>query len=189
MLLSAEMLQTFNALFAEAQAAGEPEPSAMTLATTSDAGRVSARTVLLKHVDERGFVFYTNVHSLKGTQLAARPPCCPSYDGAPASIHVSLSAATDVDAFLEALRAAVDEAVRRGPLALDPGIVDLVAALDPTTLSDADFDGLLAAVGMTGGVGLPESMAEINALLDVAAPPLREAVLTAFLDRLQRPTP
>ena len=112
-----------------------------------------------------------------------------SYDGAPASIHVSLSAATDVDAFLEALRAAVDEAVRRGPLALDPGIVDLVAALDPTTLSDADFDGLLAAVGMTGGVGLPESMAEINALLDVAAPPLREAVLTAFLDRLQRPTP
>ena len=73
MHLSAPMLQTFNALFAEAQAAGEPEPSAMTLATVSEDGRVSARTVLLKHVDERGFVFYTNVGSVKGRQLAARP--------------------------------------------------------------------------------------------------------------------
>jgi pyridoxamine 5'-phosphate oxidase len=73
MLLSAEMLQTFNDLFAEAQAAGEPEPSAMTLATVSDAGRISARTVLLKHIDERGFVFYTNTRSVKGAQLAARP--------------------------------------------------------------------------------------------------------------------
>src|SRR5213592_3943710 len=73
MRLSEGMLQTFNALFAEAQAAGELEPSAMTLATVSESGRVSARTVLLKHVDERGFVFYTNVRSLKGRQLAQRP--------------------------------------------------------------------------------------------------------------------
>lgn len=55
-----------------------------------------------------------------------------------------------------------------------------------------DFDGLLAAVGMAGGeedgrVGLPESMAEINALLDLASPELREALLVAFLDRLTRP--
>ena len=40
---------------------------------------------------------------------------------------------------------------------------------------------------MATAVGLPESMAEINALLDLAAPALREALLSAFLDRLQRP--
>ena len=47
----------------------------------------------------------------------------------------------------------------------------------------------MAAVGMAGGegVGLPESMAEINALLNLATPALREALLTAFLDRLLRP--
>jgi hypothetical protein len=68
-------------------------------------------------------------------------------------------------------------------------VVAFVQALDPAALSDEDFDGLLAAVGMAGGegVGLPESMAEINALLDVASPPLREALLVAFLDRLTRP--
>ena len=73
MQLDAEMLQTFNELFAQAQEAGEPEPSAMTLATVSAEGRVSARTVLLKHIDERGLVFYTNTQSVKGSQLAARP--------------------------------------------------------------------------------------------------------------------
>ena len=69
------------------------------------------------------------------------------------------------------------------------GIVEFVRALDSASLTDEDFDGLLAAVGMAreGGVGLPGSMAEINALLDLASPDLREALLTAFLDRLTRP--
>jgi len=100
-----------------------------------------------------------------------------------------------VDEFLTALRDAVDAAVAAGPIVVAPEIADFVRALDPESLSDEDFDGLLAAVGMTGspdhiaggGVGLPESMAEINALLDLASPPLREALLTAFLDRLTRP--
>jgi pyridoxamine 5'-phosphate oxidase len=71
--LSPDILATFRALLAEAEAAGEPEPTAMTLATAFPDGRVSARTVLLKASDERGFVFYTNTLSLKGRQLAARP--------------------------------------------------------------------------------------------------------------------
>jgi pyridoxamine 5'-phosphate oxidase len=45
----------------------------MTLATADEAGRPSARTVLLKGVDERGFVFFTNYESRKGRQLAANP--------------------------------------------------------------------------------------------------------------------
>lgn len=50
-----------------------PEPTAMTLATVDDAGRPSARIVLLKDVDERGFVFYTNYESRKGAELLAHP--------------------------------------------------------------------------------------------------------------------
>lgn len=52
-----------------ARAAGEPEPTAMTLATAGIDGRVSARVVLLKHIDERGFAFYTNYDSAKAHQL------------------------------------------------------------------------------------------------------------------------
>ena len=114
-----------------------------------------------------------------------------SFRGSRPNIHLSLSAATAplVEEFLEALASAVSAAVAAGPIAIDPGIVEFVRALDPAALSDDDFDGLLAAVGMSGdaGVGLPDSMAEINALLDLAEPALREAVLSAFLDRLARP--
>jgi glutamate/tyrosine decarboxylase-like PLP-dependent enzyme len=114
-----------------------------------------------------------------------------SFHGSRPNIHLSLSAATAplVDEFLAALGDAVSAAVASGPIAIDPGIVEFVQALDASALTDADFDGLLAAVGMAGegGVGLPDSMAEINALLDLASPELREALLTAFLDRLTRP--
>jgi pyridoxamine 5'-phosphate oxidase len=52
---------------------GEPNAHAMTLATSSFDGRPSARVVLLKGLDERGFVFYTNLESRKSTELAANP--------------------------------------------------------------------------------------------------------------------
>lgn len=71
--LHAEALAAFRELLAEATAGGDPEPTAMTVATADAAGRPSARTVLLKDVDERGFVFYTNFDSRKGRQLAANP--------------------------------------------------------------------------------------------------------------------
>ena len=68
-----EAIAQFRDLLAEAGAAGEPEPTAMTLATADAAGRISARIVLLKVVDEHGFVFYTNYESAKAEQLAAHP--------------------------------------------------------------------------------------------------------------------
>lgn len=71
--LPAEALATFTGLLAEATASGDPEPTAMTVATIGRNGQPSARTVLLKHFDERGFVFYTNFDSRKGRQLAANP--------------------------------------------------------------------------------------------------------------------
>ena len=74
-------------------------------------------------------------------------------------------------------------------MAVDPDVVAFIEALDPAALTDADFDGLLAASGLVGagddgGLALPERMAEVNAMLDVASPAMREALLVAFLDRL-----
>jgi len=58
----------------EEAARSEPnDPNAMTLATATPDGRPSARIVLLKGYDERGFVFYTNTQSRKGTERAANP--------------------------------------------------------------------------------------------------------------------
>lgn len=54
---------------------GIAEPNAMVIATADADGRPSARTVLLKHLDERGFAFYTNLQSRKGDELAANPRC------------------------------------------------------------------------------------------------------------------
>ncbi|WP_114238668.1 pyridoxamine 5'-phosphate oxidase [Dyella sp. C9] len=70
-MLKPEILDTFLQLLDEATAAGEPEPTAMNLATVDAAGRVSSRIVLLKGADERGFRFYTNYESDKGSQLDA----------------------------------------------------------------------------------------------------------------------
>ena len=66
-------LARFRAWLEEAAAFGVTLPEAMTLATADEAGRPSARTVLLKGVDERGFVFFTNYESRKGRQLALNP--------------------------------------------------------------------------------------------------------------------
>lgn len=71
--LAADWLAQFRRWFDDAVAAGLPEPNAMVVATASAEGRPSARTVLLKQVDARGFVFVTNYTSRKGGELAANP--------------------------------------------------------------------------------------------------------------------
>jgi pyridoxamine 5'-phosphate oxidase len=63
----------FDRWFTEAIAAKMPMLNAMTLATVSASGQPAARIVLLKGVDARGFVFFTNYSSRKGTELAANP--------------------------------------------------------------------------------------------------------------------
>jgi pyridoxamine 5'-phosphate oxidase len=59
----------FNHWMAEAEASEPSDPNAMTVATVRADGKPSARTVLLKGVDPRGFVFYTNTDSRKGHEL------------------------------------------------------------------------------------------------------------------------
>jgi pyridoxamine 5'-phosphate oxidase len=56
-----------------AEAAGQPLPEAMALATATPDGRPSVRMVLLKGWDRRGFVFFSNRESRKGSELAANP--------------------------------------------------------------------------------------------------------------------
>jgi pyridoxamine 5'-phosphate oxidase len=68
-----EALRQFDDLLQQARDAGDPEPTAMTLATVSAAGQPSARTVLLKTHDQRGFVFYTHCTSQKGQELLQSP--------------------------------------------------------------------------------------------------------------------
>lgn len=68
--LARDPFRQFEKWFEEAVAAKITEPNAMSLATTGDDGRPSVRTVLLKHCDGRGFVFYTNYESRKGRELA-----------------------------------------------------------------------------------------------------------------------
>jgi sphinganine-1-phosphate aldolase len=117
-----------------------------------------------------------------------------SYAGHGQSIHLSVSAGTraHVDEFLVALRSSVAAAQATGPVVVDPAIADYIGSLDPAALTDADFDGLLAASGLvgegsSGELVLPTRLAEVNAMLDLASPPMREALLVTFLDRLQRP--
>ncbi|MET9341472.1 MULTISPECIES: pyridoxamine 5'-phosphate oxidase [unclassified Nonomuraea] len=71
--VAAEPIAQFTRWFEEALEAGLPEPNAMVVATASAGGRPSARTVLLKGYDERGFVFFTNYESRKGRDLTENP--------------------------------------------------------------------------------------------------------------------
>jgi pyridoxamine 5'-phosphate oxidase len=73
--LAAEPVEMLRRWIRDATAAGLHEPNAMVLATTGADGRPSSRMVLLKGLDERGLVFYTNYSSRKAEDLDARPWC------------------------------------------------------------------------------------------------------------------
>lgn len=70
---AADPLQQFRHWLDQALQAEVPEPNAMTLATVGADGRPSTRIVLIKGLDERGIVWYTNYDSRKGRELAANP--------------------------------------------------------------------------------------------------------------------
>lgn len=74
--LPADPTAAFQRWFADAERAQVPEPSAMTLATVGADGTPSARIVLLKGLDARGFTFFTDFRSRKGKDLDAHPRAC-----------------------------------------------------------------------------------------------------------------
>ncbi len=71
--IDADPMAQFRRWYKDAEATGGRNINAMTLATADAHGRVSARIVLLKELDDRGFVFFTNYESHKAEQLAANP--------------------------------------------------------------------------------------------------------------------
>lgn len=72
-LTTRDPIEVFEEWLAEAEASEPNDPTAMSLATVDEAGNPSVRMVLLKGVDRRGFVFYTNFESRKGRELIAQP--------------------------------------------------------------------------------------------------------------------
>jgi pyridoxamine 5'-phosphate oxidase len=88
--LSAEIIDEFNRAFKKARVAGEPEPTAMILATSDGRGLVTSRTVLLKALDEDGFVFFTNTRSRKGRQIAACPRASATFLWKASGVQVQL---------------------------------------------------------------------------------------------------
>ena len=90
MSLSQEIIEQFNKAFEKARVSGEPEPSAMVLATSDYEGLVTSRTVLLKGLDANGFVFFTNAHSVKGKQIAVCPRAAATFLWKASSCQVHL---------------------------------------------------------------------------------------------------
>lgn len=74
-----EAIETLRRLLTEAGTAGDPEPTAMSLATAAADGRVSSRIVLLKHLDDDGLQFFTNYESAKAGQLAAHAQAAAAF--------------------------------------------------------------------------------------------------------------
>jgi pyridoxamine 5'-phosphate oxidase len=74
--LDADPMGQFERWFLAAQSCGNPEPTAMTLATVDAAGSPDARIVLLKGYDRTGFTFFTNYDSRKGVELTNCPRAC-----------------------------------------------------------------------------------------------------------------
>src|SRR4051812_30436245 len=69
-------IQQFKSWWDDAVNARIEEVNAMTLATASSDGVPSARILLLKGIDEKGFIFFTNYNSFKGRQLEENPRAC-----------------------------------------------------------------------------------------------------------------
>jgi glutamate/tyrosine decarboxylase-like PLP-dependent enzyme len=145
-----------------------------------------ATTLVALRSDERADVF-TIADEMAALGWFVQPQL--SFRDQPASLHLTVSAATAarLDELTDALKTAVTAAQTAGPVQVAPELAAAAGALDPATLDDAAFDGLLSIAGLGTGEALPERLARVNALLDVAPPRLREALLIAFLDRLMRP--
>ncbi len=93
--LAADWRTQFEAWFTDAAGFGLTEPNAMIVSTATAAGRPSARTVLLKVFDERGFVFFTNYESRKGTELTDNPYASLVFPWFPMQRQVLVSGAVE----------------------------------------------------------------------------------------------
>lgn len=124
--------------------------------------------------------------SARGWTLGVQPA-----HGGPPTLHVSVSAVLDnrVDQFLDDMRACAQAARALGRAEPDAALVAAGRTIDVETLTPDAVGGLLAIAGLDApGAGLPERMAEVNALLDAVPPELVERLLVEVVMRVYRPT-
>lgn len=93
--VASDPIDHFHAWMAQAAAAPIVEPNAMTLSTVAPDGRPSARLVLLKGVDARGFTFYTNRESRKGREIAGNPQVALTFFWEPLHRQVRIEGRAD----------------------------------------------------------------------------------------------
>ena len=138
--LAADWVTQFTRWFDEAVASGlVTEPNAMLVATATPDGRPSVRTVLLRAVDERGLVFFTNYDSRKGRELAANPSVALAFSWPPLERQVVVTGtASRVDR-------AESEAYFRGR-PRDSQLAAWASAQSTVVPDRAALDGALAAV-------------------------------------------
>jgi glutamate/tyrosine decarboxylase-like PLP-dependent enzyme len=107
------------------------------------------------------------------------------FESSPANLHLTVTAANNgsESELLADLGAAVAAARAAGPVRLAPEMVAIIEALDPAQLTAGQFAGLLAAAGLDGAAA-PKRMADVNAMLAVASPRLRERLLVEFLSAM-----
>jgi hypothetical protein len=104
------------------------------------------------------------------------------------NLHLSINPASArwVEDFLADLARAVEAAHQLPTGERTAAIREAVAGIDPAALSDEEFGRLLAFAGVEGD-GLPARRAGINEMMNALSPPLREALLIAYVNRLYRP--
>ena len=90
-MIQPDPIERFRSVYALAEKLDRtcvPEPNAMSLATIDGSGQPSVRIVLLKGIDERGFVFYTNYEGRKGRELLAQPKAALCFYWAPLDTQI-----------------------------------------------------------------------------------------------------
>lgn len=153
--LAATPWKQFARWFEAALASGTPEPNAMTLATVSAQGQPSARVVLLKDVDARGFVFYTHYTSRKGQEAegAGRAALCFWWPALERQVRIEGTVERVAEAESDAYFASRPRASQIGAVASEQSaVVDGRAALDEAFANAAArFEGQAVARPATWG--------------------------------------
>lgn len=145
-------------------------------------------TLLSVAADDDGFDVFTVADEMTERGWYLQPQF--GFESSPPNLHLTVTAANHGSeaGLLADLAAAVSSARRNGPVSLPVELTTAIANLDPSGLTSEQFAVLLAMAGLEGA-GTPKRMAEINAMLSVAPPALRERLLVEFLGVLYTPTP
>lgn len=124
----------------------------------------------------------------RGWLLQPQPPFAQPAGDLPATLHLTVTAATAprVRALLADLANAAAAAARRPVPVADPDLVAAAATIDPSALTVAEVDALLEVAGVGGG-RLPERMAPVHALVAALPRPVAERLLAGVLDLVYRP--